>query len=157
MDRRPPPTIRSLAGDLAFRGAPLREKLHARGILTVGIPQTTEPLPRIPTPQMVHDAQEHGPWNQTPSAHQVQVAYACGYSRPFVESLIEQLACRGGTYLKYKGHRGALRQLTMTIMACNGATLVRIHHNRLSQRAQRFRQWFRLKPPNSCQNNTTEN
>lgn len=157
MDRRPKPTIHSLAGDLAFRGAPLREQLHARGILTVGIPPTTEPVPRTPTPKMVKAAQKHLPWNRTPSAHQVQVAYACGYSRPFIESLIEQLACRGGTHLKYKGPRGALIQLTMAVMAYNGATLVRIQQQRLSRRAQRFRRLFRLKPPNSLQNNSREN
>ena len=157
MDRRPQPMIRSLAGDLAFRGAPLRETLHARGILTVGLPHTAEPLPRLPTPQMVQEAREQGPWKQIPSAHQVEVAYACGYSRPFVESLIEQLACRGATHLKYKGPRGALIQLTMAVIACNAATLVRIQQQRLSKRAQRFRRLFRLKPPNSLQNSSREN
>lgn len=157
MDQRPPATIRSLAGDLAFRGVSLRETLHARGILTVGIPQTTAPLPRLPTPQMVQEAQAQGPWDQIPSAHQVEVAYACGYSRPFVESLIEQLAGRGATHLKYKGPRGALIQLTMAVMACNAATLGRIRQQRLSKRAQRFRRLFRLKPPNSLQNSNREN
>jgi len=45
---RPAPTIHSLAGDLALNDAKLRETLHARGILTVGIPRTVEPL--SPTP-----------------------------------------------------------------------------------------------------------
>ena len=157
MDRRSPLTIRSLAGDLAFRGAPLREKLHARGILTVGIPRTAEPVPRLPTPQMVQEARQQEPWKEIPSVHQVEVAYACGYSRPFVESLIEQLACRGATHLKYKGPRGALIQLTMAVIACNAATLVRIQQQRLSKRAQRFRRLFRLKPPNSLQNSSREN
>lgn len=157
VEGRRKPQIHSLAGDLAFRQTPLREHLHGRGILTVGIPHTLEPLPRTPTAQQVAAAQQDLPWGHSPSAHQVQVAYACGYSRPFVESLVEQLASRGGTQLKYKGHQGALLQLTMTMMACNGATLVRIGQQRLSQRAQRFRRWFRLKPPNSWQNNITEN
>ena len=42
---RPIPTIHALAGDLALNNAALREALHARGILTVGIPTTVDPLP----------------------------------------------------------------------------------------------------------------
>ncbi len=157
MSGSPKPVLRSLAGDLAFREAAVREPLHQRGMLTVGIPQTTEPLPRTPTMQTIRQLQHDWPNLSIPADHHIRVAYACGYSRPFVESLIHPLACRGGTHLKYKGHRGALLQLTMTMIACNGATLVRIRQHRLSQRAQRFRRWFRLKPPNSCQNNLTEN
>ena len=43
----PRPAIRSLAGDLAFNDAALREVLHQQGILTVGIPKTVEPLPFV--------------------------------------------------------------------------------------------------------------
>jgi hypothetical protein len=49
----PRPAIRSLAGDLAFNDAALREVLHQQGILTVGIPKTVEPLPSSPTPEDV--------------------------------------------------------------------------------------------------------
>ena len=45
---RPTPAIHSLAGDLALNDATLREALHARGILTVGIPRTVDPRPRRP-------------------------------------------------------------------------------------------------------------
>jgi hypothetical protein len=147
------PQIQSLAGDLAFRTDPVREPLHARGILTVGIPTTTEPMPRTASPQQVHAVQQSMPFPQAPSAHQVRVATACGYSRPFVESLIEQLACRGGTQLKYKGHRGAVIQVSTAILAHNAATLTRIQRNRITPRAKRYRRWFRLKPPNSLENN----
>ena len=37
--------IHSLAGDLALNDTSLREALHARGILTVGIPKTVVPSP----------------------------------------------------------------------------------------------------------------
>lgn len=147
------PRLQSVAADLAFRQATVRDPLHARGVLTVGIPSTTEPLPRTASPQQVQAVQRTMPFPHTPSAHQVQVATACGYSRPFVESLIQQLACRGGTQLKYKGHRGAFIQTMTAILAHNAATLERITQNRLTQRAQRFRRFFRLKPPNSLQNN----
>ena len=147
------PRVQSVAADLAFRQSDLREALHQRGILTVGIPSTIEPLPRTASPQQVHAVQQSMPWAKTPSAHQVQVATTCGYSRPFVESLIEQLASRGGTQLKYKGHRGAFLQTMTAILAHNAATLNRIEQNRLTPRAKRFRRLFRLKPANSLQNN----
>jgi hypothetical protein len=50
---RLPPGIHSLAGDLALKDAAWREVLHARGMLTVGIPQTLDPCPRSPTPEDV--------------------------------------------------------------------------------------------------------
>jgi len=151
------PKIQSLAGDLAFRVDNVREPLHARGILTTGIPSTTNPLPRTASPQQVLAVQQSMPFPHIPSAHQVQVATACGYSRPFVESLIEQLACRGGTRLKYKRHRGAVIQVSTAILAHNAATLTRILQNRLTQRAQRCRRWFRLKPPKPLENNNPKN
>jgi len=146
------PRIQSAAADLAFRQIDLRERLHQRGILTVGIPSTVEPLPRTASPPQMYAAQQTLPFPQAPSVHQVQVATACGYSRPFVERLIHQLANRGGTQLKYKGHRGAFLQTMTAILAHNSATLKRIEHQQLTQRAQRFRRLFRLKPPNSLQN-----
>jgi hypothetical protein len=50
---RPTLAIHSLAGDLALNDAKLRETLHTRGILTVGIPHTVEPLLPAPTPEDV--------------------------------------------------------------------------------------------------------
>ena len=157
LERSRKPKIQSLAGDLAFRSDRVRDPLHARGILTVGIPLTTDPLPRTASPQQLHAVQQSMPFSHSPSAHQFQVATACGYSRPFVESLIEQLACRGGTQLKYKGHRGALIQVSTAILAHNAATLMRIQLNRLTPRAQRCRRWFRLKPPKPLENNNPKN
>ena len=151
------PRIQSVAGDLAFSQDPLRDQLHARDILTVGIPYTIEPAPVPPTDSMIAHAQHAVPWTRIPSATQVKIAYACGYSRPFVESLIETLSARGGTHLKYKGHRGAYIQTVMAVLATNGATLGRIQQHRLTKRAQKFRRFFRLKPPNSLQDNTKKN
>ena len=45
----------------------------------------------------------------------------------------------------YKGHRGAIVHMGMTVMAHNAAMLVRIHQDRLSKRAQKFRRLLRLK------------
>jgi hypothetical protein len=142
---RPIPAIHSLAGDLALNDAALREVLHERGILTVGMPKTIDPIPPSPTPEDVlrslNEADLHG--IRTPT--QVQLAYACGYSRPVVESIIASLLHPGAGHLTYKGHRGAIVQTGMAVMAHNAATLVRIHDYRLSKRARKFRRRLRLR------------
>ena len=43
------PAIHSVAGDLGVNDAALRQALHARGILSVGIPKTVEPINPEPT------------------------------------------------------------------------------------------------------------
>jgi hypothetical protein len=157
MEGKRKPRIVSVAADLAFRGASLRNQLHAKGILTVGIPDTIAPVPALPAPDRIPAVQEQFDLGQTPSATQVKTAYICGYSRPFVESLIETLSCRGGAHIKYKGHRGSTLQITTAILACNAAALVRIQQGRLTRRAQKFRRFFRLRPPNLLQNNDSKN
>jgi len=131
--------------------------LHRLGILTVGIPDSLLPLPKVPTPEQVEHALQNPDLNDQANATQVAIAYTCGYSRPFVESLIEGLLSRGGGQIKYKGHRGAIIQTGMTIMASNAATLVRIGQNRLTTRAQKFRRLFRLESPNLKTDNPLEN
>ena len=141
----PRPAIRSLAGDLAFNDATLREVLHQQGILTVGIPKTVEPLPSSPTPEDVLRLLNEEDLPQALTPCQVDLAYACGYSRPVVESIIASLLCRGAARVTYKGHRGAIVQTGMAVMAHNAATLVRIHEYRLSKRARQFRRRLRLR------------
>jgi len=142
---RPTPAIHSLAGDLALNDAALREALHARGILTVGIPKTIDPRPPSPTPEDVLQSLDEADLHHLRTPSQVHLAYACGYSRPVVESLIASLLCRGAGRLTYKGHRGAIVQTGMAVMAHNAATLVRIHDYRLSKRARMFRRRLRLR------------
>ena len=50
---RTPPKLRlhSVAGDLGVNDAPRRQALHARGILTVGIPQNVQPINPNPSAQ----------------------------------------------------------------------------------------------------------
>jgi hypothetical protein len=145
VERRPTPAIHSLAGDLALNDTALCEALHARGILTVGIPRTVDPLPPSPTPEDILWSPEEAGLHHIRTAAQVQLAYACGYSRPVVDSLIASLLCRGAGCLSYKGHRGAIIQTGMAVMAHNAATLVRIHEYRLSKRARLFRRRLRLR------------
>ena len=79
---RPTPAIHSLAGDLAFNDAALREALHAQGILTVGIPKTVDPLTPSPSPEEVLRILNEAGLSSTPTPSQVHLACACGYSRP---------------------------------------------------------------------------
>jgi hypothetical protein len=142
---RPTLAIHSLAGDLALNDAALREALHARGMLTVGIPKTVDPFPPSPTPEDVSRILDEADLHYIRTPSQVHLAYACGYSRPVVESIIASLLCRGGGRLTYKGHRGAIVHTGMAVMAHNAATLVRIHEYRLSKRARLFRRRLRLR------------
>jgi hypothetical protein len=141
----PRPAIPSLAGDLAFTDASLREALHQQGILTVGIPHTVDPLPQSPTPEDILRLlrEESCPRARPPC--QVHLASASGHSRPVVESIIASLLCRGATRITYKGHRGATIHMGMAVMAYNAATLVRIHEYRRSKRARMFHRRLRLR------------
>lgn len=116
---RPTPAIHSLAGDLALNDAVLREALHERGILTVGIPKTVDPLPPSPTPEEV--------------------------LRSLDEADLHHIRTPSQVHLAYTGHRGAIVQTGMAVMAHNAATLVRIHEYRLSKRARTFRRRLRLR------------
>ncbi len=142
---RPTPAIHALAGDLALQDAALREALPARGMLTVGIPQTIDPLAPSPTPEDVSRMLDEADWHGRRTPTQVHLACACGDSRPVVESLIASLLCRGAGSLTYKGHRGAIVQTGMASLAHHAATLVRIHESRLSKRARLFPRRLRLR------------
>jgi hypothetical protein len=123
----------------------IKSSLHARGILSVGIPKTVDPFPPSPTPEDVSRILDEADLHDIRTPSQVHLAYACGYSRPVVESIIASLLCRGAGRLTYKGHRGAIVQTGMAVMAHNAATLVRIHAYRLSKRARLFRRRLRLR------------
>ena len=154
---RPTPAIHSLAGDLALNDTKLREALHVRGILTVGIPHTVEPLTPTPTQEDVRRLLHAASLNKRRTPSQVHLACACGYSRPMIESVIASLLYRGAARLTYKGHRGAIVQTGMTVMAHNAATLARVQQNRLSKRAQKLRRLLRLKRCNINQFNSSKN
>jgi hypothetical protein len=124
---RPTLAIPSLAGDLARNDAALREAWHARGILTVGIPTTIEPIPLLPTPADVLRRLDEADLPPIRPPTQVRRAYACGDRRPVVESVMASLLHRGAARLTYQGHRGAIIQPGMAVMAHNAAPLVRIH------------------------------
>ncbi len=153
VSRRPSLAIHSLAGDLALNDTKVREVLQRRGILTVGIPHTIAPLTPTPPPEAVLRRLTVAGLNSKRTPPQAYIACACGYSRPLVESIIASLRSRGAARLTYQGHRGAIVQMGMTVMAHNAATVVRIQHNRLSKRAQKLRRLLRLKRHNINQFN----
>jgi hypothetical protein len=160
IDRLSPPPrlqIHSVAGDLGVNDPALRQALHARGILTIGIPKTVEPINPEPRPEVILDLLNDAGLNRKRTPHQVHLACASGYSRPVVESHIAGLLARGAGQVRYKGLEGAVVQLGMTVMTHNGAALVRIHQQRLSKRAQKFRRLLGLRCHNINQINKQKN
>jgi hypothetical protein len=151
------PAIHSVAGDLGVNDAALRQALHDRGILSVGIPKTVDPINPEPRPEEILALLNEAGLNRKRTPHQVQLACACGYSRPVVESHIASLLTRGAGQIRYKGPQGAVVQLGMTVMAYNGAALVRIRQQRLSKRAQKFRRLLALRRRNVNQINHSKN
>lgn len=147
----------SLGGDLGINAPELRQTLHARGILTVGIPASVEPINPAPSPEEVLEILNASGLNRIRTPHQVQLACACGYSRPVIESHIACLLSRGAGQIRYKGPHGAAVQFGMTVMAHNGAVLVRIRQQRLSKRAQKFRRLLGLRHRNINQINDPKN
>lgn len=141
------PSIHSVAGDLGGNDTALRQALHARGILSVGIPKTVAPINPEPSPDEILTLLNEAGLNRKRTPYQVQLACACGYSRPVVESHIASVLARGAGQIRYKGPQGAVVQLDMTVMASNGAALVRIRQQQLSKRAQKFRRLLCLKLP----------
>ena len=74
-----------------------------------------------------------------------------------VESHIASLLARGAGHVRYKGLEGAMIQQGMTVMAHNGAVMVRIRQQHLSKRAQKFRRLLGLKPPKINKINHSKN
>lgn len=135
----------SLGGDLGLNAVELRQALHARGILTVGIPTSVEPIKPVPSPEEVLAILNTSGLKRLRTPHQVHLACASGYSRPVVESHIATLMARGAAQVRYKGLEGAVLQMGMTVMAHNGAVLVRIRQQRVSKRGQTCRRLLGLK------------
>jgi hypothetical protein len=140
--------VHSLGGDLGVNDPELRQALHDRGILSVGIPTTVQPINPQPSPEEVLDILNTSNLNRIRTPHQVHLACASGYSRPVVESHIATLLARGAGDIRYKGLEGAVVQMGMTVMAHNGAVLVRIRQQRLSKRGQKFRRLLGLRRHN---------
>jgi hypothetical protein len=147
--------MHSVAGDLGLNDAVLRQALHERGILTVGIAKTIEPVRTDLSAQEVLDRLNAAGFNRKRTPHPVPLACASGSSRPGVESHIASVLSRGAGQGRYQGLEGAVVQQGMTVMAHNSAVLVRIYQQRLSKRAQKFRRLLGLKTPNGNKINSS--
>ncbi len=153
----PKRSIHSLAGDLGVNDPVVRQALHERHILSVGIPKTVEPINPHPSAQDILDILNEANLNRKRTPYQVQLACASGYSRPVVESHIATLLSRGAGTVRYKGLEGAVMQQGMTVMSSNGAVLVRIRQQKMTQRAQKFRRLLGLKSPKISKFNPQKN
>jgi hypothetical protein len=149
--------IHSLAGDLGINDPVVRQALHERHILSVGIPKTVEPINPYPSAQEVLDILNEADLNRKRTPYQVQLACASGYSRPVVEGHIATLLSRGAGTVRYKGLEGAVVQQGMTVMSYNGAVLVRIRQHKITKRAQKFRRLLGLKSSKTSKINQEKN
>ncbi len=149
--------VHSVAGDRGLNEAARRQALHARGILTVGIPQTGAPIQTPPSPEEVLDILNAAGFNRTRTPHQVPLACLCGSSRPVVESHMASLRARGAGQVRYTSLQGAVVPSGMTVMAQNGAVGVRIRQQRLSKRAQKFRRLLGLRHRKIHESNNLKN
>ena len=69
---RPRLQVHSVAGDLGINDPVVRQALHARGILTVGIPKTIEPFPQAPSPEAILALLNEAGLHRKRTPHQVQ-------------------------------------------------------------------------------------
>ena len=134
-----PLPVHSVAGDLGVHDTSRRQALPARGLLTIGIPKTVEPLNSQPTAEESLDLLDTAGRRCQRTPDHVPLACTAGYSRPVVESHLASRRSRGAGQLRDQGLQGAVVPQGMTVMAHNGATLVRIRQQHLSKRAQKFR------------------
>jgi hypothetical protein len=68
--------MHSVASDLGLNAPCLRQALHARGILTVGMPKTREPVAPNPSAQDVHTILKEAGFHRQRPPHQVPLACA---------------------------------------------------------------------------------
>jgi len=123
----------------------------------VGIPQSVQPIVPNPSAEEVRAILNAAGVHRQRTPSQVQLACACGDSRPVVESHIASLLSRGAGQVRDKGHPGAVRHQGMTVMAHNGAPLVRIRQQQLSKRAQKFRRLLGLRHRKTKEINNPKN
>ena len=136
--------VDSVAGARGGKDTALRQALHTRGLLTIGIPTTVAPINPTPTAEEILALRNEAGLNRQRPPHHVQWAWACGDRRPVVDSHSASRLARGAGQGRDTGLQGAVGPPGMTVMAHHGATLVRIRQQRRSNRAQKFRRLLGL-------------
>ena len=115
--------ICAAARDLGIKDAKVRQALHGRRTLTVGIPQTVKAITHHPSPEEILDWLNETDLNRQRTSHHVQMICACGYNRPIVASHITSVLSSGTGQMCYKGIEGAVVQLGMMVIVYNGTAL----------------------------------
>jgi hypothetical protein len=141
----PRPTIHARAGAVACTDASLREAWPQQGMLPMGLPHTSAPLPAAPTPQDVLRRLREAGLSRARTACPGPLASACGDRRPVVERRRASLRGRGAARITATGDRGARVHRGMAVMAHHAATWVRIHEAHLSKPARHVRRRWRLR------------
>ena len=153
----PKRSLHSLAGDLGVNAPVVRQALHERHILSVGMPKTVEPITPDPSAEEIRAILTEANVQRKRTPYHVQLACASGSSRPVVESPIATVLARGAGTVRYKGREGAVVQQGMTVMSYHGAVLVRIRQRKITKRAQKFRRLLGLKYPKASKINEGKN
>jgi len=149
--------VYSLGGDLGSMMSHCATRCTGRGILTVGIPTTVEPINPTPSQQEVRDILNGRASTVSGPPHQsAPCLMPVAYSRPVVESHIATLMSRRCGPLHYKGSEGAVVQMGMIVMAHNGAVLVRSVSS-ACQNGAKIPPIARLRRRNINQNNDSKN
>lgn len=121
-----PRQVHAVAGALGLNETARRQALHARGLLTLGLPKTVAPITPTPTTEAILDILHKAGRSCQRTPDHVQLTCTAGYRRPVVESHLASLLARGAGQVRDKGLQGAVVPQGMTVMAHNGATLMRI-------------------------------
>jgi hypothetical protein len=137
--------VLSLGGALGLHAAPVRQALHARGLRTVGMPTSVEPIHPAPSPAEVLAILNASGVNRLRTPRQVRLAGARGDRRPGGAGPMATLRTRGADQVRDKGLEGAVIQMGLTVMAHHGAVWVRVGQQRLAKRGQKFRRLLGLK------------
>jgi DNA-binding transcriptional regulator YdaS (Cro superfamily) len=141
------PPLHAVAGELGLHDPVLRQDLHERGLLTVGMAKTIEPMQPNPSAQEIRDRLNEAGLHRQRTPCQVHVACARGDHRPVVASHIARLLARGAGQGRDKGLEGASIPQGMTGMGHTGAVLVRIRQQPRTKRAQKCRRLLGLTSP----------
>ena len=75
------------------------------GYSRLASPRASSPSTPIPVLRRSATLLNEAGLNRQRTPYQVQLACACGYSRPVVESHIASLLSRGAGQVRYKGHQ----------------------------------------------------
>ena len=131
--------LHALGGERGGNDAARRHALPARGMFPWACRPRWSRARRCRAPQTSGTASTGRASTVCAPPHPVPLACASGSRRPGVERHRATLMSRGADHVRDKGLEGAGVQSGMTVIAPNGAVLVRLCPQRLSKRGQKCR------------------